>query len=165
MLRGLAGELEPFNVEYLLRLVNLGLLDQMARRPPVPPIDAPRVEILSAAPVTDWDQDVAGLTAAMRRCPEPRAHDVVAFAPNVLLVAGPADPDTLYLAVDGRLEFVATAPEWCAFLRAVDGRRPISDVLAEAGVAFESVATELWDALDAGVLTADVLTTTQGAGR
>ncbi|MDN3358615.1 asparagine synthase (glutamine-hydrolyzing) [Actinomadura sp. DC4] len=159
MLRRLEGEMEPFDVEFLLRLVNLGHLDQMARRPPVPPIDAPRAAILSAAPVTDWDRDVAGLTTAMRRCPEPREHDVVALAPDVLLVAEPADPDTLYLAVGGRFEYVATDPEWCAFLRAVDGRRSVKDVLASAGVAYESVATELWDALDAGVAV------TQGAGR
>jgi asparagine synthase (glutamine-hydrolysing) len=169
MLRGLAGELEPFAVEFLLRLVNLGLLDQMAAKPPAPPVEAPQVEILSVAPVTDWDQDVAGLTAAMRRCPEPRPHDVVAFAPNVLLVAEPAAPDTLYLAVDGQFEYVATDPAWCAFLRAVDGRRRIDEVLTEAGVTHESVATELWDALDACVLTAtsdaEILTTTQGADR
>ncbi|GAB2856412.1 asparagine synthase (glutamine-hydrolyzing) [Actinoallomurus bryophytorum] len=170
MLRGLAGEMEPFGVEFLLRLVNLGLLDQMAAEPPVPPVDAPPVKILSAAPITDWDQDAPGLTAAMHRCPEPRADDVVALAPDVLLVAEPADPDTLYLAVGGQFEYVATAsaaPEWCAFLRAVDGRRRIGEVLTEAGVTHASVATELWDALDAGVLTATAgaLTTTQGAGR
>lgn len=151
MIGGLREQVEPFDVEFLLRVVNLGLLDRMARDLPKPPIEQPRPELAPAVRDGDWDAAVAG----MHRFPLPSQADVLAFAEDVLLVASPSDSDTLYVAVNGQFEYVATAdadPAWCAVLRAVDGRRTLGEILAVADVPLDAVAGVLHDSVDAGVL-------------
>jgi asparagine synthase (glutamine-hydrolysing) len=155
MLRRLTDEAEPFDVEFLIRLVNLGLLDQMTRRLPARPIEAPCYDIVPPLTIDDWDLDTAAVAERMRRLPEPSAEDLLAYAEGVLLVTSPADPDTLYVAVDGSFEYVATTGEdasWCAVLRAIDGRRTLAEVLTLAGAERRNVMGTLRDAIDAGVI-------------
>ncbi|MGW7534884.1 asparagine synthase (glutamine-hydrolyzing) [Amycolatopsis sp. NPDC054798] len=154
-LRGLEKDLTPFDVEYLLRLVNLGLLDQMTRSMPALPVDAPRYEILPVADEADWEDDGARLAARLRRVPAPQPDEAVEFGEDVLLVHAPDDPSTLYLAVDGRFEYVVDAdeaPEWWAFLRGIDAQRTVAEIVAAAGLQYDDVHETLRDALDAGLL-------------
>lgn len=154
-LRRLEGELAPFDVEYLLRLVNLGLLDRMTRDQPVVPVDAARHEILPVAGAQDWEDGGARLAARLRRVPAPQVDEVVEFADGVLLVQAPGDPSTLYLAVDGQFEYVvdeSEAPAWWRFLRRLAAGRTVAEVLAAAGVQYGDVADMLRDAADAGLL-------------
>jgi hypothetical protein len=80
---------------------------------------------------------------------------MVEFGEDVLLVHAPDDPSTMYLAVDGRFEYVVEAdesPAWWAFLRRIDTRRTVAEVVEAAGVRYEDVEATLRDALDAGLL-------------
>ena len=67
--------------------------------------------------------------------------------------------------VGGSLEYVIDEREdadWLRFLRAVDGRRPLGDLLAGAGRP-EAVAGLLWEAVEAGVLAAATLPASRAA--
>jgi asparagine synthase (glutamine-hydrolysing) len=152
MLRRLERDLEPNGVEFLLRVVNLGLLDQMTREPPVAPVDAPRYEILSAAPISDWESDSPVVARVLRRVGEPAAEDVLALEDGVLLLSTPDDPETLYITIDGQLEYIADEPGWSGFLRNIDGVHSLAEVLAIAGVPATDLGQDIRDALDAGVL-------------
>jgi asparagine synthase (glutamine-hydrolysing) len=153
-LRRLENELAPFDVEYLLRLVNLGLLDQMTRSMPALPVDVPRHEILPVATESDWDSGGERLAARLRRVPAPRLDEVVEFGEDVLLVHAAGDPSTLYLAVDGQFEYVidGESAAWREFLLRIGADRTVAEVLDVAGVRYQEVESTLRDALDAGLL-------------
>ena len=154
-LRGLEHRTEPFDIEFMLRLVNLGLLDQMVRSLPAFPVDVPRAEVLRAIEITDWESEGHGVADRMHRVAEPAGDSVIAFGPEVLLVHAPSDPDVLYVAVDGRFEYVAETgedPHWCAFLKAVGEGGTLADILTRGGLEYPDVKSALRDALDAGVL-------------
>jgi asparagine synthase (glutamine-hydrolysing) len=157
MLHRLENEIEPADVDvtYLIRLVNLGLLDQMTRDLPPVPLEARRHEVRPAWPIVRWDRDAEALGRRLHRVPEPEPDGVVAFPEAVVLVHSPSEPRVLYIAVDGEFEYVIDAshdPDWASFLRNVDGRRTVAEILATIGVRYESVAQTLWKALDACVL-------------
>ncbi|WP_204944913.1 asparagine synthase (glutamine-hydrolyzing) [Micromonospora luteifusca] len=156
MLRRLETEPEPWDVEFMLRLVNVGLLDQMVRELPAVPLDAPSYRVLSALAVADWDRDAPAVMRQLRHRPQPTPESVIDLAPEVLLVQTPDDPDRLFIALNGTFEFVAERDEdaaWWAFLREVDGKRPVAEILDVCGgVEFAAVEKTLSDALDAGVL-------------
>lgn len=155
MFRRLAGEAEPADITHLLRLVNLGLLDAMVRSLPRHPVDAPPHEVVGAASVTDWARDARLLAGRLREVAEPDRDDVVAFAEGVVLVQPVSDPQTLYISVDGEFQYVVEAaddPGWAAFLRNVDGRRTLDEVLSAGAIGYEVVAPTFREALEARVL-------------
>jgi asparagine synthase (glutamine-hydrolysing) len=155
MLARLTEEAEPWGVEVLLRLVNLGLLDRMTRDVPAPPLDFPRREVLPAVAITDWDRDAPAAMTRLNRRDEPGLSDVITFKHNVLRVQAREEPDRVYLAVDGSFKYVADAaedPAWYAFLQSVDGSRTLGELLETCGHPYPTVQDTLLAAIDAGVL-------------
>lgn len=152
----LSASRSPKAVEFLLRLVNLGLLENMVRDLPPVPVSQPGRELPPPSPVADWDRDratVARLLGAAGDHVSP--DDVPALGDGVLLVTPAGDPRTWYVAVDGQFEYVVDAEDdaaWCRFLLAVDGDRTVAEVLAEAGTSLDDVGDLLREAVDAGVV-------------
>ena len=149
-----AGPASP-QVERLLRLVNLGLLDAMTAELPVLPVEAGSRELPPLHAPGDWDAGREALVERLCSRPYPSPGDVVAFRDGVLLVQAPAEPEVWYVAIDGQFEYVVDEteePEWCAFLRAVDGITPLAGVLAAAGTDLAAIGDFLRDALDAALL-------------
>lgn len=139
------------DIEFLLRLVNLGLLDQMTRQLPTLPVDAPRREL----PSTVSTMDVAALSGRMYDSVEPLPHDLITLGDQVQVVHAHTDPTVLYIAVDGQFEYVVDStddPDWHAFLCAVDGERSLAQVLATAATSLPAVTTTLRDAVDLGII-------------
>jgi asparagine synthase (glutamine-hydrolysing) len=158
MLRKLQAAPAPTGSEFILRLVNLGLLDAMTRQIPAPPAQAPTVALVPAASITNWDDDSAGLADRVCRPPVPDGADVVRLAGDVLVVHQPADPGTLYVAVGGQFEYVVREqeePQWWLFLRHVDGQRSLSQILGVSGVPLSAVSGLLCDSIGAGLLTVE----------
>jgi asparagine synthase (glutamine-hydrolysing) len=154
MLRRLQESAAPTGSEFLLRLVNLGLLDRMARDLPPPPVKTPAYPLAPAADVTKWDQGL--MTARILRIPGPSPTDVVRAAEGTLILGTPSDSTILYLAVNGRIEYVVDAgeePLWAAFLRNIDGKRTLGQILEAAGAHLSGIASLLAESIDAGLLT------------
>lgn len=155
MLATLTADCRAGHVERLLRVVNLGLLDQLTRSLPTPPVDAGAVAVARAVPVEDWTaahDDLVAMTT-----PRPAIHETStpARAGNVLLLNDPVDADTWYVAVDGTIEYVVNRdeePEWLRFLLAVDGKCDLGSVLAAASTDLDTVGQLLTEAVDLGVL-------------
>ena len=148
---------KPDGLEYFLRLVNLGLLDGMARE--IPPVLAEQPVSLRVPDVRRGEEpaeDAAGWCAlAGTRFPE--LTDQVFLAPDVELVQPVADESVLYLAIDGQFEFVVerdSAPEWYSFLRELGSGKRLGDVLSRAAISLAEIEEFLRDSVVAGLLLA-----------
>ncbi|RKR91078.1 asparagine synthase (glutamine-hydrolysing) [Micromonospora pisi] len=151
-------EADPGNghVEFLLRVVNLGLLEQMAACPPSAPVDAAAAAIPVRLPVTDWAADTPRIDAEVLRRVDIDLTTVLAVADPVLLLTSPHDPQTCFVTVNGSIEYVVDAedaPDWCRLLLAVDGTRTVASLLDEIGCGVDAVRDPLTEALELGVLT------------
>lgn len=166
-IRALADEMEPSGIQFVLRLVNLGLLDQMVRSLPSVPADGCRYPVLPVAQLDNWDTDIAPVREHLRRVSGPQPADVLALGGDVLVMQSPSDQDVLYVAVSGQIEYVADAaedPAWCTFLREVNGQRTVREILASTGLSYASIGEVLRDALDAGLLIAIPVSCPPAAG-
>ena len=141
-------------LELLLRVLNVGLLEQLLADPPAAPgRNAPAV--LPELVVHDWEAQRAEIDArVLHRGPLDLAA-VPVLGEDVLLVAAEPADGTYYLAVGGSLEYVVDAagdPAWLALLRGMDGERSLGVLLAAAGVAVDAVEEPLREAVDVGVV-------------
>jgi asparagine synthase (glutamine-hydrolysing) len=142
-------------VEILLRLVNLGLLEQMTSALPEPPVATRFDRVPVALSIEDW----AGTREKIEllTVPRPRIEpdQVVRRGAGVTLVSNVDEPTTCYVAVDGTLEYVVDGgsdPEWLGFLLAVDGRRSVAEILARTGADLDRVYPLLQEAVEYRVL-------------
>lgn len=136
------------NLEFLLRLVNVGLLEQMLADLPGPIAAWPPAPLPLDLAVADWDEERERVEAAVLERPPLTAETVLALADGVMLVRSEPPTGTCYVVVDGRVEYVIEEDEdreWLDFLRAVDGERAMGDVP-------DAVVPILREALDAGLL-------------
>jgi asparagine synthase (glutamine-hydrolysing) len=128
------------HLELLLRLVNLGLLDQMAQAPPR--ADA-RGAPLAAEVRGPLERDQQRAIVFGR--PAVDARMVVRLGDEVLLLDGPGRQS--FIAVGGELRFVIdqdTDAAWLSVLRGLDGDADLGTACARAGCDLEAV-TELVD--------------------
>ncbi|WP_416484750.1 asparagine synthase (glutamine-hydrolyzing) [Streptomyces sp. CL12] len=140
------GRTDAPSVEMLMRVLNMGLLAELA-------VNAPRLEDTSAGPVL---QEITGggpVADTVAARPELPGDAVLAFADNVLLLTDPAGSDW-YLIKDGEIEFVLQAGSpTLAVLRAVDGKSALADLLAPVGTeGDEEARADLGNLLDLGFL-------------
>jgi asparagine synthase (glutamine-hydrolysing) len=148
----------PTNVEVLVRLVNMGLLDSMARGAGPPAEGSGTMPVLSSIAVGDWDTDreAIQLSLGMRR-EHVSLGAILALAPQVSLLRheGADDGDDWFIAVDNQLEYSlseAEAGPWLRVLRLIDGKRTLGEALQAAAVAEAEVRKFLEEAIDFGVL-------------
>jgi asparagine synthase (glutamine-hydrolysing) len=142
-------------VERLLRVVNLGLLDSMTHDVPTHPARAGAVAVARAVPLAEWDDEGERLASLTVRKPFVSRDSVLALHEDVLLLRGPTDSTTWYIAVDGTIRYLVDAvetPDWSRVLLAIDGERDLATVLALAGTHLDGVADVLYEALELGVV-------------
>ncbi|MFC0097943.1 asparagine synthase (glutamine-hydrolyzing) [Micromonospora marina] len=149
--RQLAAEPEAGHVEFLLHLVNLGLLEQMAARPPAPP-SVSRIDVQPCAvTVVDWNAERETVDRMTVRRPAVRPDAIPVLADNVMLLRSPADQENWYVVVDGAIEYVvddADTPGWGGFLAALDGARTAQEVADVTRVPLTAVEELLSEAVD-----------------
>lgn len=139
----------------LLTLVNLGLLDKMARADIARP-----GSVFGVAPLTAldaWDaQAIEQTLRGDRPCIGPDA--VLALAPGVELVRkdeATMTTPTWYVLIDDQARYVLDEDDtrpWCEVLRRIDGRRTLGAVLAECGVELADISKHLDQALELAVV-------------
>lgn len=149
---------EVMNMEFFLRLVNMGLLQQMAKSMDVRFENADNAIILLDYPIEDWEKDEQKirLQLASSRSSINLEH-IPRFAPEVSLMKrdDSFDKGEVYLVFNNRVEFVLTEEEassWLRVLRQIDGEKSFNQILEETGVTESEIRKFLEEALDFGVL-------------
>lgn len=160
--RALAASLEQDpssgHVEFLLHVLNLGLLEQFAAAPPAPPSIGRATTPPVAIEVADWDGEAEAIELLTLRRPEVSRDAVVRLADEVLLLHGPTDPDVWYVLVNGAVEYVVDAeesPDWAGFLTALSeagGERTAGQVADAAGARWSELTSYLGDAVEFGLV-------------
>ncbi len=145
------------DIEALVRIVNLGLLDQMVESVPALPVDARPAPVAVALPVTDWSADEQLIADRVLAHSRFGPDDVLTLAEDVLLLCDPADSGAWYLAVDGTIEYVIDEddnPQWLSFLRQLDGAGTVAETARLAGCPLPDVEVLIKQAVDTGILIA-----------
>jgi asparagine synthase (glutamine-hydrolysing) len=138
----------------LLRLVNLGLLDQMLRDLPPPLVDQPAAALPRSVLVADWSRERGAIEGLVLDRPALRGDLVPRLLPGVELLRPVADPELTYVAVDGAIEYVLSEENaaWRGFVERVDGVRSLGELAASLGCGLDALAADLYEALDCAVL-------------
>ncbi|MGW0589565.1 asparagine synthase (glutamine-hydrolyzing) [Streptosporangium sp. NPDC002607] len=154
-LRRLEANPQSGRVELLLRLVNLGLLEQMVRQPAPPPTPYAIGEVPTVVKINDWEEARMEIESrSVGRRPLDRSL-VLKLGENVMILDSTGDKWTSYIAFDGQLEYVVDGyaePCWLQFLREVDGKRSIEKIVSSIRGGMDEVEKLIWEALDCGIL-------------
>jgi asparagine synthase (glutamine-hydrolysing) len=142
-----AGNTDSPVVELLLRVVNMGLLAEMAQVPP--DLDEMPAGALPYELTTGSVAEAGHLFTAER---DYAAEDVLAFCDGVLLLRD-IDGTSWFLLKDGQIEYVfEEESSMLLLLRAIDGKSLMADVLTASGTLIAEVRTDLDELLDQGLL-------------
>ena len=167
----MADDPAPGGVEILLRLVNMGLLDGMARRAGPPAQEGGTVPVLSSIAVENWEtsREAIEMSLGVRRA-HVSLDAVLALGPEVALLRrdGTGADGAWFIAVDNQLEYSLTEAEagaWLRVLRLIDGRRTLGAALRAADVAEAEVRKFLEEAVDFGVVVIKNGARTRGSRR
>ncbi|WP_328315969.1 asparagine synthase (glutamine-hydrolyzing) [Streptomyces sp. NBC_00388] len=155
-LRRLERDPSDGHVELLLRVVNLGLIEQMTGHLPTPHVESVKAAVPQGVPVTDWDAERESIESRVVRRPAVDTALSFALAENVLLLHSQDEPTLWYVTVEGSVEYVIDElenPSWVRLLHALDGKRPLAELLGAAGVTHASVESLLAESLELGLLT------------
>ncbi|MGW0985639.1 asparagine synthase (glutamine-hydrolyzing) [Streptomyces sp. NPDC002486] len=155
-LRALQQDPSSGHVEFLLRAVNLGLLDVMLQQPPTPPVEATPAPVPVELIVGDWDAERDGIEARVLRRPDLHDALVPALDESVLLLTDQKEPLLRYLVTDGEIQFVIDGeemPQWQRLLDGIDGQRTLGELLAAAECELSDVEELLFQSAEFGLLT------------
>ena len=141
--------------EFLLRLVNLGLLDYMLAELPPALVEAPALPVLRAVPDIHFS-DHGQLTlkdAILGRTPVD-LQAVPRWRDRVLVLSAADGTRQKFIAVDGSIEYVVDgdASLWFALVSEIDGSRNLGKLLDSLSGRYEDIREELHVALDVGLL-------------
>jgi asparagine synthase (glutamine-hydrolysing) len=146
------GDTSAVGVEMALRLVNMGLLEQLARAghaPADPSRPAPRLEL------GDWERGALHDRARSAADPVVRELDglVLRFGPTASLVRSERAPVRFFLTLAGRARFeVLPDDPWLTVLRGMDGELPVDVLCAQAGTTPAAMRGYVETALRHGIL-------------
>ena len=155
----LPGDPEYGGVEDLFLLINMALLEKMARELPMAPAAVDPPEALPEVLIEDWEAQEPQLALQLaRRRADIDLDQVPVFPANTYLVrednVAKTSPVSL-LVVDEKIKFFfdeAECGDWVQVLRRVDGKRTLREILAELQVGEADVRKFLEEALDYRVI-------------
>lgn len=142
------------HISFLLRTVNLGLLEQLLASHPAPAARE-RVRLATELPVKDWKAERETITARVTGPRRLQPDAVPDWAPDVLLLAPVPSDGTAYIVVDGAIEYVVSAqedPAWSSVVERIDAVRTIGELLGPLGTVDSPVAAQLMEAVAAGLI-------------
>jgi len=140
--------------EFLLRLVNLGLLDHMVAQLPPALVETPARPVLRAVPgIHVCGRNRLALEEALGRTPV-TLQVVPRWRDGVLVLAAVDGTRRKFIAVDGSIEYVVEgdASPWFALVSEIDGERNLGELLDTLSCRYEEIRKEFHVALDAGLL-------------
>ncbi len=150
------------HVEGLLRIVNLGLLEQMTSRPPTPHVESVRAAVPQRVTVADWDAERDAIEARVVRRPAVDRDRPLSLAGGAMLLHSADEPSVWYLTVDGSVEYVLDEvedPQWVRLLLALDGKQALAELADDLGIDLAPLEPLLAESLELGLLTAGAVLT------
>ncbi|GLY26201.1 asparagine synthase (glutamine-hydrolyzing) [Micromonospora sp. NBRC 101691] len=141
--------------DLVLRLLNLGLLDNLVATSRPALVETPVRAVLSAwqgaAFVGDDGQQMAQAVLGHT----PLSPDAVpAWSGDVMVLDATDGSMQRYILRDGAIEYLIDEenPAWYSFVVEIDGVRSLGELLAFVAVPYREVAEPLWEAIDAGLV-------------
>lgn len=157
MLDGMAHGVGLSAVDFVLRLVNLGLLDAMLAELPPAIVDQPVPAVLSAWSGADLAAD-GGREVTRQVMPRVAVADdaVLSWLEHVLILEAVDGSGERFIIHNGAIEYVVDddAPHWRDLLAKIDGKRSLRELLQSVDARHEDVVDDLTEAFDAGLLVA-----------
>lgn len=137
--------------DFVLRLLNMGLLDHLARTERFE-FRGPRETPIGARVCEDRLESVsrelvfAGVSGS----------EVLAFAPDVALLerVDSGSGDRYFISVEDRLGYAFDDGEnaWLRVLRSIDGKRSIAEIVGDLHLSIDTIRDDLAESLNAGVI-------------
>ncbi len=153
-LRRLCDEPARGHINFLLRVVNLGLLEQLLAEPHYEMATTTRT-VQPEVEITDWDAQRQDIEGRVLGAQQPDLAAIPVLADDVMLVQAVPPDGSYYIIVAGSIEYVvdeATDPGWLRLLLSMDGEHTLAQVIQTAGTSAEDIGQPLRDALGAGVV-------------
>jgi asparagine synthase (glutamine-hydrolysing) len=148
-----SGDALTGELELLLRLVNIGLLEAMTADIPPARVDLPAAPLAPRYLASEWAQAAAELPRRLGLSPGVDPSLPLELGDGVLLADSVSDPGTLFVLVNGVIEYVIDeAPGWAQALRAIDGQTPLHELLSGAGLALTDVEEMLAESVREGLV-------------
>ncbi|MFD7510563.1 asparagine synthase (glutamine-hydrolyzing) [Streptomyces sp. NPDC059853] len=157
-LRDLQEDPSSGHVEFLLRVVNLGLLEQMTESMPTPPVSAVPAVVPRQIVINDWEKQRPDIEAEVLHRPEIGEDTVLKLPDSVLLLASPGTPGMGYVAVNGTIEYIIDeneAPGWFGLLGSFDGVQSLGQLLSGEPQDINVARNLISDSIELGVLTVE----------
>ncbi|HZM75060.1 MAG TPA: asparagine synthase (glutamine-hydrolyzing) [Candidatus Limnocylindrales bacterium] len=140
-------------VDFVVRLVNLGVLEHELSHLPPPIVDRPVPRLLErwSGPELRLESGRAAADVVLRR-PKFSSDTVIDWARDVLVLDAP--DGSRFILRDGSIEYIveAEAAAWHAMCGLIDGKKSLQDVLTATASEYPDVELELLEAMDAGLI-------------
>lgn len=143
------------NFEFLLRLVNMGLLSKMTKETPSVQLDI--TSHLESITIKDWhsqEGDIASrLNISANKC---EGQDILALNPGVTLLRPESDSEhCIYIAEEGFIQFIVSEEDvgaWLHILCDINGKDTLHTILDRHGVCLEEVAKYIQEAIEHNII-------------
>jgi asparagine synthase (glutamine-hydrolysing) len=161
MIHDLPTDPEYTNIEPVFDLINMGLLASMARDPNSAPERWDGDLPIEEAVIGDWSTWEHSFGATLvQRMSTLNENSIIGFVDGICLVKQQAgDPNVAFdggywILRDGALEFMVDAKleGWVQFLRHIDGRKSVSEILGDVGLTAADIWKHLEEAIEYKVL-------------
>lgn len=145
-------------LEELLFLVNMGLLETMARGSGPEAEDSTSWPVMERVPIEDWEQDIEPIARRLGVVQELPLDRPLSFAKGVMVLEhanSTQQSPALYLSVDRTLRFRVDREEngdWARLLCAVDGQRTLQQLVSATNSDLDTVLPRLEETLNLGLL-------------
>ncbi|KAF6627794.1 asparagine synthase (glutamine-hydrolyzing) [Paenibacillus sp. EKM208P] len=150
---------EVTNMEYFLRIVNMGLLQHMVEQTNVKYEDSDNFIILSNHPIENWEKNEEEIHLKLSKRREAiKLEDIPLFAPEVFLMQRDdiQKDNHAYLVVDNHLTYALSedeAGQWLRVLRKINGEQSLKEILSDLDITESEIRKFLEEAIDFGVIT------------
>jgi asparagine synthase (glutamine-hydrolysing) len=142
---------EAYGTEFLLRLVNMGLLSNMINQKTV--LESPQDKILTAIN-GEWTDIENEVSSRFNKHKEINLEHVPSFKEGVKLVKldnNKVENDLYYIVVNNIIEFSLSRKEvgeWIDVLQNIDGNKTLNQILIDTNIKLSNIAKYLKEAID-----------------
>ncbi|PEW37834.1 asparagine synthase (glutamine-hydrolyzing) [Bacillus thuringiensis] len=149
---------ELTNVEFLLRLVNMGLLEQMAIKQSNNPLKTRDIIKVKELKINDWLLEEEQISTQLGLDKSIDLNKIPRFTDGVLLVKNQGINNggcLFYLIINGVIEFSINKddnPLWLNFLLTIDGKQTLKEIFETLGIEGIEVMEEINQSIEFNIL-------------
>lgn len=149
-------DIEYENIEFLTRLINMGLLENMAKSLDYEVKNPKEINTLSFIKVKNWEQEENNIESLFLKEKAIDLDSIPKLSNNVEILKNISEQSSVvYILVDGELKYVMDKEDdldWFKFLTSVDDVSTLKELIKRLKIEFKNIETILEDALRANIL-------------